>query len=582
MKSYLCDKTTGGMKKVAWIGAIHFALFLSFAGNAHADTLGQEQIFFVNQKYDVLGRTSMSATLRLISDHAYWYVENDAVPPGGSQLLKFNDGLKALADTFETAFYPIETQFWGSEPDPGIDGDQRITVLLERLRSGNGGYFETANEFPRDAVARSNEREMVILDAASLNSQQMKMFLAHEFQHLISFDQKENLRGSSETTWLNEARSEYSLTRIGMNVPYDGSPLQQRVATFLRSPSDSLTLWPNTPADYGIVSVFTEYLTEQYGPEILTESLRDAQVGIVSLDEFFKRHNIADRFADVFVNWMVAVSLNDAGYDKRFGYVRDELQVMKVEPMSVLLGESSFTVNADIASWQPFWYKFIFPHGGVSGGVTVDIDGATGQYYPAALIVRYTDGSSRVHRIASLKAPQALYIMPQEGGSARIASVLLAITYGGDPDTMASRSASYDLEITVAVTEQSVLNVSAPAVTLTPERIFDGALIRHGRELYVVRGDYRRSLSASVAALYGLEREEAVPVSDQTANRYSVSNYIRAEGQQKVYALWSDGTKHWLHMPWDTFVSSGRDWNSIFTVSPQELALYRTGADITR
>ena len=119
-------------------------------------------------------------------------------------------------------------------------------------------------------------------------------------------------------------------------------------------------------------------------------------------------------------------------------------------------------------------------------------------------------------------------------------------------------------------------------MTLVSERISDGTLIRHGQELYVVQGGYRRSISASVAALYGLKSEGAVPISDHGAGQYTVSNYIRAAGQQKVYALWSDGTKHWLNMPWDTFVGSGRDWNSIFTVSPQELARYRTGSDIIR
>ena len=569
-----------GKGRVARISAVLF-VFLFFAGSAHADTLGQEQTFFVNQKYDALGRISITATLRLVSGHAYWYVENDAALSGDqSQLQRINSGLTALAETFDTIFYPIETQFWGSEPNPGVDGDQRITILLERLRPGNGGYFEATNEYPRNAVARSNEREMIALDAGSLNGQQMKMFLAHELQHLISFNQKENLRGSSETVWLNEARSEYSLTRIGMNTPYDGSPLQQRVATFLRSPSDSLTQWPNVPADYGITSVFIEYLTEQYGPEILTESLQSSQVGIASLDEFFKEHNIADRFADVFVNWMVAASLNDVGYDRRFGYVRQGLKAMKVKPTNILLGDDSFTLTTEVAGWQPLWYEFFFSHGGASGAVRIDVNVVTGESHPVALIVRYTDGSFRVHPVASLKAPRMLYIPEEE--EARISSILLAVTHGGDSDTTVPRNTAYPLEVTVAVVDRSGSGTAASAMILASERIPDGTLIRNGRELYVVQGNYRRSLSNSVVALYGLKLEGAVPVSDQAANRYTISNYIRAAGQQKVYALWPDGTKHWLHMSWDTFVSSGRDWNSIFTVSPQELARYRIGADITR
>jgi len=58
--------------------------------------------------------------------------------------------------------------------------------------------------------------------------------------------------------------------------------------------------------------------------------------------------------------------------------------------------------------------------------------------------------------------------------------------------------------------------------------------------------------------------------------------YLAVSQDKKVYAVWPDGTKHWLNMSAKTFSDSGRDWNSIFIVNDAELNFYKTGPDITR
>jgi len=51
---------------------------------------------------------------------------------------------------------------------------------------------------------------------------------------------------------------------------------------------------------------------------------------------------------------------------------------------------------------------------------------------------------------------------------------------------------------------------------------------------------------------------------------------------EKVYAVWPDGTKHWLDITPQQWDASGRDWNAIFIINDLELNTYKTGADITR
>ena len=99
----------------------------------------------------------------------------------------------------------------------------------------------------------------------------------------------------------------------------------------------------------------------------------------------------------------------------------------------------------------------------------------------------------------------------------------------------------------------------------------------------MVEGKYKRYLRPEVIALYGhLNQVKAIEVDDETLNSFATANYVRNFNDKKVYAVWPDGTKHWLNMTGDYFTQSGRDWNAIFIINDLELGFYKTGADITR
>ena len=224
------------------------ALLFWIPNFSQADVLGQKELFSVDSDFDKYGRNQLFATLRHVSDKLHFYVDDsywnglDTVHQNS-----FTANIANLAQEFENTIYPKETQFWGSEPNPGIDGDFRITILAEQLITGTGGYFNTANGYTRTQVQDSNSREMIFLSAETVNSGSdlTKVFLAHEFQHLISFNQKELINKSSEDTWLNELRSEYSISLVGYNDVYYNSSLNRRTVSFMENPSDSLTEWPN-------------------------------------------------------------------------------------------------------------------------------------------------------------------------------------------------------------------------------------------------------------------------------------------------------------------------------------------------
>ena len=158
-----------------------------------ADTVGERHTFFVNPIYDATGRTSVSVTLEYVGTHAYFYVEDaylDSLRP--SERIVFNQQIAVLAQEFDNNIYPKETAFWGSEANPGIDNDSKITILLERLTSGTGGYFDSVNGYTTTQSPQTNQRQMIMANVLSLGTSHLKIFLAHELQHLISFNQKED------------------------------------------------------------------------------------------------------------------------------------------------------------------------------------------------------------------------------------------------------------------------------------------------------------------------------------------------------------------------------------------------------
>ena len=545
-------------KHLILTGALLVSFFV-FAPNASADAIGQTQIFNVNSKYDQLSRTSLSATLRYISEHAYFYVEDrywDNLNLNQRTIL--NNNISALAQEFDNNIYPMEIQFWGSEPNPGIDNDSKITIVLEDLVSGNGGYFANSNGYPKQIANDSNEREIIFISVSAGNF--AKIFLGHEFQHLISHNQKELIRKVQEDIWLNELRSEYSVSLLGYNNNFYNSSLEKRVSAFLENPSDSLTEWPNVSADYVQVVLFGQYLLEQFGQSIFKETLQSLAVGISSINKFLQDHNYAERFSNVFENWTIANYLNNVSLDMRYGYQRNELKNIHVTPeQSFLSYPSMYVFNYSLKSWQPAWYKYNFSSLPSYQAIKIN-------YNPDyAFRVLYVDNLGRV---GVLNNPG--YII-NPGGLSSI--VLMPIN-----EIQITDFSSEEIPRTISLSINYVDNAAAQPVT-------NGALIKRPGEpeIYVVEGKYKRYLRPKIIELYGhLDPSKAIELDDKVFNSYTSANYVKYVNDKKVYAVWPDGTKHWLNMTGDYFTQSGRDWGAIFVINESEFNSYKLGADITR
>ncbi len=340
-------------------------VFLLFSFSAQAADLGEQVDFFVDSSYDYADRIQLTATLRAVGDHAYFYVDNDYYDKlSGTMKNGLREKLEDLSDEFDDVIYPKLRAVYGSEWNPGIDGDSKITILVSQLVNSAGGYINTYDALSKTTIPSSNEREMIYLNALNIFNKNNKAFLAHEFQHLITLYQKSIVHGKEEEVWLNEARSEYAPTICGYNDVYNGGYLASRVGSFLESPSDSLTEWKNEVADYGAANLFLHYLVGQYGEEVLTRTMMNDQVGIASITKALENMEYTETFNDVFGNWAIANYLNDCniGPDSKYCYLDSDLTYsrMHVDYSASYSGFPNLIVSrsSSIKDWSAYWYRF--------------------------------------------------------------------------------------------------------------------------------------------------------------------------------------------------------------------------------
>lgn len=359
------DQKSKTKNQKLWLSLAILGGFFVCLNIAQAATLGEQVNFYVDASYDISGRSQISATLRVIGEKIYFYVENDYYRGLNlSRKKALEENLKDLANEFDNVIYPKERAVFGSEWSPGIDGDKRITVLVTQLVNQAGGYFNTYDEYPRSKFDNSNEREMIYLNTAAVFDSNRAAYLAHEFQHLISFYQKVVLYGIEEEVWLNEARSEYAPTVCGYNNPYQGSYLANRVDTFLDNPEDSLTEWRNKTDDYGVANLFLHYLVGHYGKEILTRMTLNDKVGIESINKALADLGYSETFSDVFSDWAIANYLNDcqAASSDKYCYLNDDLNYSRlhVDYSSSYSGFPNLIVSRSsvVKDWSSHWYRF--------------------------------------------------------------------------------------------------------------------------------------------------------------------------------------------------------------------------------
>ena len=275
---------------------------------------GQSKEFWVTN-VDTNENYQISATLRYVTPSAYFWIEDG---------VRYNENeLRDMAEDFDKKIYPTNREFFGSEPNPGIDQDERIYVLYASgLGSSLAGYFSSADAVHPLAHKYSNAHEMFLFNADTVRFDETFTYgvLAHEFQHMIHWYQDRN-----ETSWLNEGFSELATLLNGYNAGgFDFA--------FISNPDLQLNDWPNnsgaTTPHYGASFLFTAYFLDRFGDDATKALVRHPENGLDSVDAVLSEINAIDpltgqliRADDLFVDWVVTNYLGDSRVsDGRYAY----------------------------------------------------------------------------------------------------------------------------------------------------------------------------------------------------------------------------------------------------------------------
>jgi hypothetical protein len=164
----------------------------------------------------------------------------------------------------------------------------------------------------------------------------------------------------------------------------------------LEDPNDSLTEWLGEKSDYGSINLFGHYLVDQYGIDILVDSLKSKKIGSDSITEALVQNGYNLKFSQVFANWMVAVSFNNCQMGDEYCFRNANLKNFKIVSPVYLLsltGDSSLSISDDSPAWSGNWYKLI----GGKGDLTLDFSGDYGSSFNVYYVSCDYQGFCSVH-----------------------------------------------------------------------------------------------------------------------------------------------------------------------------------------
>jgi hypothetical protein len=259
------------------------------------------------------------------------------------------DMVNALAETFllsgsDNDIYDWVTNIYGEEWSNAaqaknsslIAENDEITILLTDISnddSPNGGiigFFYAKDNYISGIynngtydLRGSNERVMFYIDSVMFANggnpwsiddpwpKETVSTLAHEFQHMIDFYQKNVLLDANALTWIKEMLSESTEDIIATKI---GHSVEGRYPLFNANNTLSLTSWNNQLEDYSKVNVFGAYLLRNYGGakllhDIMHNSFEDEQAVVDAVNK--STDGSGKVFADLLSEWGVAVMLSD-------------------------------------------------------------------------------------------------------------------------------------------------------------------------------------------------------------------------------------------------------------------------------
>jgi hypothetical protein len=295
-----------------------------------------QQFFVLNTIENVVLTPSHfdRVTAALVFEDEDGLVYMDIETPEGA----FNPGdLDALGSEWVSNTYPTVVSSFGGEPD--VDGNGAVIILLtpavNRLTPPNAGSFIAGFFLPRDLfpvpvvqAGTTNHAEILYSlvpdpDGEFNNAftrdqvwETIRAVFAHEFQHLINFNQKVLTFGTSgEKLWLNEGLSHMAEDLAG----FDKDNVS-RSKLYLARPNETGLFGEvtGTLEERGASFLFLRYLGDVYGEGIFRKMVVGPRTHKSNV-----QNAVGVDFNRLYRDWLVTLYLSGRGIteDPAYNYV---------------------------------------------------------------------------------------------------------------------------------------------------------------------------------------------------------------------------------------------------------------------
>lgn len=267
---------------------------------------------------------------------------------------------QSVGDFPAQGIWDLNTSHFGDPPNP-LDGLDRIFLLYYRFNIAADGFFWYFDQYPDGSQPfASNEADVVYLATDSTDtpgSNYMLAVAAHEFQHMIQFNQDSN-----ENSWVDEGFSELAMWLFGH---------PDTISSFNTNPDNCLTSFDGNWSDYIQVYLWTLYAYEQFGGQAMIWDLaHDPLNGMAGYLEALTTHGYTGTMEDVFSDWSAANYLDDETVpDGRFGYSGEDLPPFSAFRTHITYPESG---SGSVQNWGTDYLRLT-----EFGGTPIfDFDGA--------------------------------------------------------------------------------------------------------------------------------------------------------------------------------------------------------------
>ena len=301
-------------------------------GPARVPSVGERRTFNVLNSSGEFDQVTAEA--RYVGMRAAIFVDDDAPPDGLEEA-----DLAGLSARFDNVIHPVVTGAFGSTSD--LDANERVIILFTpavnrltpRGSSGFiGGYFYGVDLLPTNTGSNQGEIFYALVpDPDGIFSddhtkeqvlEAVPAVLAHEFQHMVHFNERVLVRGAAgqEALWLSEGLAQMAeeLAARAYDAVFDTESAGlfragavQRARRYLVGPdtvSVVVTTGQGSLPERGAGFLSLLYLEDQFGTGLLGDLTRTTRTGVANVE-----HATGMSWPDVLADWWSATYLDGPG-----------------------------------------------------------------------------------------------------------------------------------------------------------------------------------------------------------------------------------------------------------------------------